>query len=105
MSTDDERTKVDDDEDSKNNNNNFLTKRLRSPGKIPLSSEFLNRLLGCVYFCIFTEFIEDGLQALDEIHSRAKSELYSDVLLVRCFYRKNNFFSSRLISSILILDG
>lgn len=50
--------------------------------KIPLSSEFLVHLSGCVYFCIFNGLVDDGLTALDEIHNRAKLELFPDVLLV-----------------------
>lgn len=49
---------------------------------IPLSSKFLVELVNSIYFCMYNDVADAGLQALDEIHSRAINYLYTDVILV-----------------------
>lgn len=50
--------------------------------RIPLSQQFLLELLHAIYFAMFNEFASAAIQAVDDIHSRACFELYSDVILV-----------------------
>lgn len=54
----------------------------RSQAKIPLTSQFLVELVNSVYFCMYNDLAAEGLQALEEIHTKATYNLYTDVLLV-----------------------
>lgn len=54
----------------------------KSPSKIPLSPDFLIDLLSCLYCCMHNGQLDLGLLALEEIHNRAVSNLYPNVLLV-----------------------
>lgn len=54
----------------------------RLPPRIPLSPKFLLELLHAVYFAMFNEFGTVATQAVDDIHQRARFELYADVILV-----------------------
>jgi hypothetical protein len=50
--------------------------------RIPLGQQLLLEILNAVYFAMFNEFASAAIQAVDDIHSRACYELYSDVILV-----------------------
>lgn len=50
--------------------------------RIPLSQKFILELLNANYFAMFNEFASVAIQAVDDIHTRACYELYSDVILV-----------------------
>lgn len=50
--------------------------------RIQLSQKFILELLHANYFAMFNEFASIAIQAVDDIHSRACYELYSDVILV-----------------------
>jgi len=50
--------------------------------RIPLSSKLLLELLHAVYFAMFNEFGTIATQAVEDIHQRARFELYTDVTIV-----------------------
>lgn len=54
----------------------------KMPPRIPLSSQFLLELVHAVYFAMFNEFGTVATQAIEDIHHRARFELYTDVIIV-----------------------
>lgn len=65
----------------------------KSRPKLQLSSNFLLQLLNCLYFCIYNGVEKEGRICIVEIHSKAMSHLYTDVLLMT-----NAIFNSLSIS-------
>ena len=53
--------------------------------QIQFSSEFLVELTRSIYFCIYNDFYELGIEVLQEICTRATLNLNSDILLVSIF--------------------
>ncbi len=60
----------------------LITRSTAHNVKINVSSSFLTEMLAAVYFCLFNDVSNEGLQALNEIHARASYCLYGDVLIV-----------------------
>lgn len=56
--------------------------KVTGPPRIQLSQQLLLELLHAVYFAMFNEFASVAIQAVDDIHTRACYELFSDVILV-----------------------
>ncbi|XP_076327192.1 hyccin-like isoform X2 [Tachypleus tridentatus] len=54
----------------------------RPAPRVPVSSSFLMEMLYAIYFSMFNGVSSAGIQALEDIHSRASQELFFDVLLV-----------------------
>lgn len=61
---------------------NAPNKIILTTPRIPLSQKFILELLHANYFAMFNEFASIAIQAVDDIHTRACYELYSDVILV-----------------------
>lgn len=64
----------------------YLSILKRCKPKPQLSSNFLLQLLNCLYFCIYNGAEKEGRGCIVEIHNRAKSSLFTDVLLVSGAY-------------------
>lgn len=56
--------------------------KVTGPPRILLSQQLSLELLHAVYFAMFNEFASVAIQAVDDIHTRACYELFSDVILV-----------------------
>lgn len=60
----------------------YLSILKRCKPKPQFSSNFFLQLLNCLYFCIYNGAEKEGRGCIVEIHNRAKSSLFTDVLLV-----------------------
>lgn len=72
----------------------------RNSTRIQLSSQFLVELTNSVYFCLFNDVTDLAFEALEDIHTRAVIQLYTDVLLMT-----NAIRNSILINSGQPSDG
>lgn len=69
--------------------------------QIQFSSAFLVELTRAIYFCVYNDFYELGVEVLQEICTRATLNLNSDILLVSFVY--NFCMNSTIINNLFCL--